>query len=93
MSSLGRDMSFDASSRFHSCGVGWKVPSAFVLDMVVDDALVLEIKAVSDLDRVHRAQLRTYLRVTGKSVGLLVNFNVVVLRDGIRRVTLGGTLK
>src|SRR5262249_31778098 len=58
------------------------------LDIVVDSQVVLEIKAVEHLAAVHRAQLLSYLRVSGLRVGLLVNFNVPVLQDGLKRIVL-----
>jgi GxxExxY protein len=57
----------------------------FVLDLVVEDVLVLEIKAVAQLHPIHEAQLLTYLRISGLPIGLLLNFNEVRLKDGIRR--------
>lgn len=57
----------------------------FRADVVVEDALLLEIKAVRDILPLHEAQLLTYLRLTGIKLGLLLNFNVPVLRDGMRR--------
>ncbi len=68
---------------------GMELDCAYVLDLLVDDALVIEIKSVEALLPVHEAQLMTYLRLTGKRVGLLINFNVPVLRDGVRRRVLG----
>ena len=56
------------------------------LDFLVGDLVVLEIKAVDALAPVHRAQLISYLRSTGLELGLLINFNQEILRDGIRRV-------
>ena len=58
------------------------------LDFVIDDRLVLEIKSVDCLAPVHHAQLLNYMRLAGVQVGLLINFNVVVLKDGIRRKIL-----
>ena len=57
--------------------------------MLVADAVVVEVKAVERLAPVHEAQLLTYLRLGGWKIGLLVNFNVPVLRDGIVRRVLG----
>jgi GxxExxY protein len=57
----------------------------FVLDLVVEGVLVLEIKAVAQLLPIHEAQLLTYLRISGLPLGLLLNFNEVRLKDGIRR--------
>ena len=59
------------------------------LDLVVDGGLIVEVKAVEKILPIHRAQLLTYLRVYGVPVGLLINFDVTVLRDGIRRVLNG----
>jgi GxxExxY protein len=58
------------------------------LDFVVADQIVLELKAVEQLVRVNHAQLLNYMRVANKSVGLLINFNVVVLKDGLKRKVL-----
>ena len=57
----------------------------FRADVVVEDALLLEIKAARDILPLHEAQLLTYLRLTGIKLGLLLNFNVPVLKDGMRR--------
>jgi GxxExxY protein len=59
------------------------------LDFLVGGELVVELKSVERLIDVHRAQLLTYLRLSGCKVGLLINFNVPVLKDGLRRIVLG----
>jgi GxxExxY protein len=56
------------------------------LDLVVEGLVVLELKSVSELLPVHSAQLLTYLRLSGKPVGLLINFNVPVLKNGLKRL-------
>ena len=53
--------------------------------MVVEDTVVLEIKAILAVLPVHEAQLLTYLKLTGKPIGLLLNFNVPIMKDGITR--------
>ncbi|MEZ5444071.1 MAG: GxxExxY protein [Lysobacterales bacterium] len=58
------------------------------LDLLIDDCLIVEVKAVDSLSEVHRAQLLTYLKLARKRLGLLLNFNVTHLRQGIRRVVL-----
>jgi GxxExxY protein len=58
------------------------------LDLVVEEQLVLEIKSVEHLNRIHHAQLLSYLRVSNIAVGLLINFNVPVLQDGLKRLVL-----
>ncbi len=62
---------------------------AYRLDLVVSNAVVVEIKAVEGLSPIHEAQLLTYLKLGGWNVGLLINFNVPVLKDGIKRIVLG----
>ena len=63
-----------------------KINSGLRLDMVVDDCLVVEVKATEVLLPVHKAQLLTYLRLSGHRLGLLINFNVPVIRNGITRI-------
>jgi GxxExxY protein len=59
---------------------------AYRIDLLVEDAVVVEVKSVARLDSVHEAQLLSYLTLSKKTVGLLVNFNVKLLaRDGIKR--------
>lgn len=58
------------------------------LDLFVDGRLVLEIKSVERIHPVHVAQTVSYLRVTGSEIGLVINFNVPILKQGIRRVVL-----
>jgi len=65
---------------------GHALESVLRLDLLVDNAVIVEIKSVAQLDDLHRAQLLTYLRLAELQVGLLINFNVVMLRDGIKRV-------
>ena len=57
----------------------------FRIDVLVEDEVVVELKAVERIRPVHEAQLMTYLRLAAKSVGLLINFNVLRLRDGLVR--------
>ena len=56
------------------------------IDFFVDNEVIVELKAVEALNRIYEAQLLTYLRAMGKRVGLLINFNVERLRDGIKRL-------
>lgn len=62
---------------------------AFRADVVVDEKVILEIKSVDDLHPVHKQQLLTYLRLTKMRLGLLINFNTPLIKDGIIRVTNG----
>ena len=65
-----------------------KLDCGYRLDLLVSNAVVVEIKAVEAFLPVHKAQLLTYLKLGGWNVGLLMNFNVPVLKDGIRRIVL-----
>jgi GxxExxY protein len=58
------------------------------IDLIVDDAMVVELKSVERFDPVFEAHVLTYLRVTGKKVGLLINFNSRLLKDGVKRFSL-----
>ena len=58
------------------------------LDFLVDNQVIVELKAVEKLLPVHKAQTLTYLKLTGCKLGLLINFNVPVLKDGIERLVL-----
>ncbi len=58
------------------------------MDLLVDNTLIVELKAVDALAPIHTAQLLSYLRTTGYPLGLLINFNAVILKDGIRRIIL-----
>ena len=65
-----------------------KLDCGYRMDLVIEDAVILELKAIDHIENVHEAQLLTYLRISGKHVGLILNFNVAVLTDGIRRRVL-----
>jgi GxxExxY protein len=65
-----------------------KLDCGYRMDIVVSESLVLEIKTVEKLLPIHQAQLLTYLRLSGLRTGLLINFNVPVLKNGIKRMRL-----
>jgi len=67
---------------------GIRLECGYRLDLLVENAVVVEIKAISAIEPIHEAQLLTYLRLGGWRVGLLINFNVPVLKNGIRRRVL-----
>lgn len=58
----------------------------YVMDIVVEDQIVLELKAIEQVHPIHHAQLLTYLKISKKPLGLIINFNVPVLKDGIKRM-------
>lgn len=63
------------------------------LDFVVENALIVELKAVTELHPIHEAQLLTYLKLDRKPLGLLINFNVAALKQGVKRVACGDLFK
>ena len=62
------------------------IQTAFRVDFVIEERVLVELKSVESLLPVHKAQALTYMKLSGLTVGLLINFNVRVLRDGIRRL-------
>ena len=64
---------------------GVRIDCAYTLDLLIEDAVIVELKAIAAVLPVHEAQLLTYLKLTNKPIGLLINFNVPVLKSGIVR--------
>ena len=90
---LCRELALRGVSFRRECGLpldykGIRLDCGYRLDVLVADLVVVEIKAVEQLAPVHDAQLLTYLRIGGWRIGLLINFNVVTLKDGIHRRVL-----
>lgn len=67
---------------------GTVVNSAMRFDFLVEESVIVVVKAVDELRPIHEAQLRTYLKFSKLRVGLLINFDVVKVKDGIKRVVL-----
>ena len=65
-----------------------KLDCGYRLDLVVEDAVIIELKCVEKFLPIHEAQLLTYLKLSGLNLGLLLNFHVPVLREGLKRVVL-----
>lgn len=75
----------------HALPVAYKgilLDCGYRVDLLVDDRLIIELKSVDRLLPIHEAQLLTYMKLAGVSLGLLLNFNVTVLRDGLKRMVL-----
>jgi GxxExxY protein len=68
---------------------GIRIEMGFRADLIVEDLVVVEVKSIADISPVHKKQLRTYLRLAEKRLGLLINFNVFLIKDGITRVVNG----
>jgi GxxExxY protein len=63
-----------------------QLDSDYVLDLIVENQIVVELKTVEQLSELHRSQLRTYLDITGCRLGFLINFNCILVKDNIKRV-------
>ena len=68
---------------------GESVDCSYRLDIVVENAVIIELKSAEALSRLHEAQLMTYMKLSRISIGLLMNLNVQVLSNGIKRIVLG----
>jgi GxxExxY protein len=82
-------LQFERQMRVPISRRGRALAATFRLDYVVRNAVVVEIKAVQSIHPVHVAQVRSYLKMTGFTLGLIINFNVVHLRDGLKRIVNG----
>jgi GxxExxY protein len=67
---------------------GVQIARGYVIDLLIEESLIIEVKSVDKLLPIHSAQLMTYMRLQGVSAGLLMNFNVAILPHGIRRILL-----
>jgi len=68
---------------------GVKIDAGYRIDCIVEDTVIVELKAVEKILPIHEAQLLSYLKLSRKSLGLLINFNVVHLKEGIKRMANG----
>ena len=83
-----RSMSFERQKEINIEYKGVRLESKYRIDLVVSKMIVVELKTVDELAPIHDAQILSYLKLTGLKVGLLINFNVPVLKDGIKRLVL-----
>lgn len=67
---------------------GIKLDMTFKADFIVEDKIIIELKAVENILPIHEAQLLTYMKLSGIPLGLIINFNTVLLKDGIKRMAL-----
>ena len=81
-----RDIPYERQKELPVEYKGAKLESGYRLDIVVANKLIIELKTCESLEPIHTAQLLTYLKLTGIKVGLLINFNVPVLKEGIKRL-------
>lgn len=81
-----RDLTFERQKPLAVFYKGIKLDCGYKLDVVVGGLVILELKAVDRIEPIHEAQLLTYLKLTNLKLGILINFNVPILKDGIKRI-------
>jgi len=79
-------LGFESESQVAVKYKGLIVGEAYRLDLLIENRVIVELKTVSKVLDIHKAQLLTYLRLTDKKLGLLINFNEILLKHGIKRV-------
>ncbi|KAB0671163.1 GxxExxY protein [Oryzomonas sagensis] len=84
-----RGIAFERQASLSIAYKGIQIDAAYRIDILVENALILELKSVAKLESIHEAQVLTYLKLKNLWLGLLINFNVSVLKDGIRRMVNG----
>jgi len=82
---VDREMSVERQKALPVVYRGVNVDCGYRIDLLVENVVIVELKAVERLDPIHEAQLLSYLKLSGCKVGLLINFNVKILKTGIRR--------
>lgn len=67
---------------------GKKLDALYRIDLLVEDSIVVELKSVAEIEPIHKAQMMTYLKLSNKKLGLLMNFNVIDMKKGIKRFVM-----
>ena len=83
-----RNLTFETQLQLPLVYKGKRVGDDLRLDLIVQSKVVVEMKAIKELELIHEAQLLTYMKLTGCRVGLLINFNVPILKQGLKRMVL-----
>ncbi len=83
-----RNLPFERQKELPVVYKGSELDVGFRLDIIVQGEVIIELKSVESLGRLHEAQLLTYMKLSGIGIGLLINFNVELLKNGIRRFVL-----
>ena len=81
-----RRLKVERQAELPLCYKGMNLDCGYRLDLLVNDVVIVEVKAVNGIAPIHHAQLTSYLKLSGCKVGLLINFNVTMLKDGITRI-------
>ena len=83
-----RNLAFEQEKQLFLEYKGLKLDCGYRLDFLVEQSVIVELKAVEALQPIHEAHLLTYLKLSGCKIGLLINFNVPVLKNGLKRMAL-----
>jgi GxxExxY protein len=81
-----RNLVYERQQPLPVCYKGVLLDSGYRLDLVLEGLVIVELKSVDELAAIHEAQLLTYLKLSGCKLGLLINFNVTLLKDGLKRL-------
>lgn len=79
-------LKFKRQSKLEIDYKGLKIEEAYRIDLLVEDEVIVELKAVEELKDIHKYQLLTYLKLSNRKLGLLINFNVKLLKEGLHRI-------
>ena len=83
-----RDTSLERQKALPIIYDGKEINAAYRIDLLVEDSIILELKCVSEIQQIHKAQIMTYLKLSNKKLGLLMNFNVSDMKKGIKRFVM-----
>lgn len=81
-----RNVNFRSQVPVELCYKGESLGKGYIIDILVEDSVIIEIKAVDIMHPVYQAQLITYLKLSNRKLGYLINFNVPLLKDGFKRI-------
>ena len=81
-----RGLPFERQKELPVIYKGIRLDCGYRLDIVVEETIILEVKSCEKIEPIHKAQLLTYLKLSGISLGLILNFNTILMRDGIVRI-------
>ena len=85
LQNMGLETKAEVPVEVHYCGQKIN-DQGFRVDLLVEEQIVIELKSVESIKAIHKKQLHTYLKLAGKKLGLLINFNEILLKDGITRI-------
>ncbi len=81
-----RDIVFERQKHLAVVYKGMTLDCGYKLDIVVEDKVILELKSVNKIESIHEAQILTYLKLAGLKLGILINFNVPIVKQGLKRI-------